>query len=93
VLDAAHGLDAVAAFERADHVDLLLSDVVMPQLGGRPLVERLRRSHPDLPALLMSGYSQDDPGDQVPLIQKPFDMTALVERVRAVLDDGLRRVA
>jgi two-component system, cell cycle sensor histidine kinase and response regulator CckA len=93
VLDAAHGLDAVAAFERADHVDLLLSDVVMPQLGGRPLVERLRRSKPDLPALLMSGYSQDDPGDQVPLIQKPFDMTALVERVRAVLDDRLRKVA
>ena len=93
VLDAAHGLDAVAAFERADRVDLLLSDVVMPQLGGRPLVERLRRSNPDLPALLMSGYSQDDPSDTVPLIQKPFDMTALVERVRAVLDDGLRRVA
>src|SRR5581483_2353630 len=93
VLDAAHGLDAVAAFERADHVDLLLSDVVMPQLGGRPLVERLRRSNPHLRALLMSGYSQDDPGDQLPLIQKPFDMTALVERVRAVLDDGLRKVA
>jgi CheY-like chemotaxis protein len=91
VLDAAHGLDAVAAFERnADRVDLLLSDVVMPQLGGRPLVERLRRSKPDLPALLMSGYSQDDPASEVPLIQKPFDMTALVERVRKVLDDGLR---
>lgn len=93
VLDAAHGLDAVAAFERADHVDLLLSDVVMPQLGGRPLVERLRRSNPHLPALLMSGYSQDDPDDLLPLIQKPFDMTALVERVRAVLDDEMRRAA
>ena len=92
-LDAAHGLDAVAAFERnADRVDLLLSDVVMPQLGGRPLVERLRRSKPELRALLMSGYSFEDV-DETPLIQKPFDMTALVERVRAVLDSGLRRVA
>jgi two-component system cell cycle sensor histidine kinase/response regulator CckA len=93
VLDAAHGLDAVAAFERnPEGVDLLLSDVVMPQLGGRPLVERLRRSKPELPALLMSGYSQENV-DEVPLIQKPFDMTALVQRVRSVLDDGLRRVA
>jgi two-component system cell cycle sensor histidine kinase/response regulator CckA len=94
VLDAAHGLDAVAAFERnADRVDLLLSDVVMPQLGGRPLVERLRRSKPGLRALLMSGYSVEEGADELPLIQKPFDMTALVERVRAVLDAGLRKVA
>jgi two-component system cell cycle sensor histidine kinase/response regulator CckA len=94
VLDAAHGLDAVATFERnADRVDLLLSDVVMPQLGGRPLVERLRRSKPGLRALLMSGYSVEAGTDELPLIQKPFDMTALVERVRAVLDDGLRKVA
>jgi signal transduction histidine kinase len=93
VLDAAHGLDAVAAFEcNPGRVDLLLSDVVMPQLGGRPLVERLRRSKPELRALLMSGYSFEDV-DETPLIQKPFDMTALVERVRAVLDSGLRRVA
>jgi DNA-binding response OmpR family regulator len=40
----------------------------------------------------MSGYSFEDV-DETPLIQKPFDMTALVERVRAVLDSGLRRVA
>jgi signal transduction histidine kinase len=93
VLDAAHGLDAVAAFEQHHgRVDLLLSDVVMPQLGGRPLVERLRRSDPGLPALLMSGYNIEGPVD-VPLIQKPFEMTALVQRVRAVLDARLRKVA
>jgi signal transduction histidine kinase/CheY-like chemotaxis protein len=94
VLDAAHGLDAVAAFERnAGRVDLLLSDVVMPQLGGRPLVERLRRSNPGLRALLMSGYSVEEAVDEVPMLQKPFDMSALVRRVRAVLDDKLLRVA
>jgi two-component system, cell cycle sensor histidine kinase and response regulator CckA len=93
VLDAAHGLDALVAFEQnAGRVDLLLSDVVMPQLGGRPLVERLRRSNPGLPALLMSGYNIDGPVE-APLIQKPFEMTALVQRVRAVLDDQLRKVA
>jgi two-component system, cell cycle sensor histidine kinase and response regulator CckA len=94
VLDAAHGLDAVAAFERsAGNVDMLLTDVVMPQLGGRPLVERLRRSKPDLPALLMSGYHIEGPVGELPLIQKPFDMTVLVQRVRAVLDAKVRRVA
>jgi two-component system, cell cycle sensor histidine kinase and response regulator CckA len=94
VLDAAHGIDALAQFERnPDRVDLLLSDVVMPQLGGRPLVERIRQSKPGLPALLMSGYSIDGAASEVPLIQKPFDMTALVQRVRAVLDDRLRKVA
>jgi DNA-binding response OmpR family regulator len=41
----------------------------------------------------MSGYSVEEGADELPLIQKPFDMTALVERVRAVLDAGLRKVA
>jgi hypothetical protein len=93
VLEAANGADALLALETADQrVDLLVTDVVMPILGGKQLVERLRLRHPLLPVLFMSGYAPSaithqsllDPG--APMLQKPFTPRILARKVRQVLD-------
>jgi len=90
VTEAASGEAALAAFEAAGHVDLLLSDVVMPGLTGPELARRLRARTPGLRLLFMSGQSEEaisdlvDPG--VGLIAKPFAAGALARRLREVLD-------
>ncbi|MGE0442667.1 MAG: PAS domain S-box protein [Gemmatimonadales bacterium] len=73
-------------------VDLLLTDVVMPGLTGRDLIERLSRSRPALRWLYMSGYPAEviaDHGvvpEHTPLLQKPFTIRELAEKVRELLD-------
>jgi two-component system cell cycle sensor histidine kinase/response regulator CckA len=86
VLAANDGHDALA-IAKEEHVDLLLTDVIMPRLGGRELAERL-----GLPVLYMSGYTDDmieqsdmlKPGTA--FIHKPFTAGDLKREVRAVLD-------
>jgi two-component system NtrC family sensor kinase len=85
------------------HIDLLLTDMVMPGLNGRQLADAARAMRPGLPVLFMTGYSRNaivhqgrlDPG--LSLIQKPFGRDALAEKVREVLDastkDALAAVA
>ena len=73
-------------------VDLLLTDVVMPDVGGRALAERLTALFPHLRVLFMSGYSDEAvvrhgiirPGTS--FIEKPFTQVALARKVREVLD-------
>jgi two-component system cell cycle sensor histidine kinase/response regulator CckA len=76
----------------ADTVDLVLTDAVMPRMGGRELADHLARLRPALPVLFMSGYTNDEiirrgllsPG--APYLQKPFSPEALAAKVREVLD-------
>ncbi|MDZ4754837.1 MAG: response regulator [Phycisphaerae bacterium] len=73
--------------------DLLLTDAVMPGLGGRQLAYSLQRHHPDLAVIFMSGYPAENParGDRpdrrgIGYLQKPFSMQVLAERIRAVFN-------
>ena len=76
----------------AGHLDLLLTDVVMPGLSGPNLAARLMQQNPKLRVLYMSGYSEDATEvhgtfwGNVPLLQKPFTPSQLAERVRMALD-------
>ncbi len=80
------------AGRQGDEIDLLLTDVVMPQMSGRDLWARIRRDHPQLPCLYMSGYTADviahkgvlDKG--VRFLQKPFTALELGEKIRQTLD-------
>jgi DNA-binding response OmpR family regulator len=93
VLAAATGRDALAFLDRHDGaIDLLVTDVVMPGMGGRELAERLAVQRPDTPVLYISGYPGDESDERsalapgAPLLQKPFLPEELVRRVREVLD-------
>jgi CheY-like chemotaxis protein len=88
VLEAGNGNAAVAAFEKNAHkVGLLLTDIVMPQMSGFELGQRLNELAPNLKVLYMSGYRQNLAGDtQVEFLHKPFTPDALLAKVREVLD-------
>jgi CheY-like chemotaxis protein len=92
VLEASDG--SVALRMAAGHVgeiDLVLSDISMPTLGGRGMVEELRELSPGLRVLYMSGYAKTevfpdgDSASETPYLQKPFTSETLFAEVRAAL--------
>ena len=94
VLEAPNGVEALALIERHPDlaIGLLITDVVMPQMGGREVANRLSAKLPGLRVLFMSGYTTSgivrggwlDPG--IAFLQKPFTPAALLHKVRAILD-------
>jgi PAS domain S-box-containing protein len=97
VLEAANGVQALeVARAHAGPIHLLLSDVVMPRLGGRELAEKLRADRPDVRVIFMSGYSPDTALRQGVLasgwafLQKPFTTQALAKTLRETLESAVR---
>ena len=95
VIPAQDGREAMEiAAREAEHIDLVLTDIVMPGMNGRGLVERLGGVRPGIKSLYMSGYTDDDivrRGFIEPskaFLQKPFTSEALLQTVRKVLDEG-----
>ncbi|HEX7127012.1 MAG TPA: PAS domain S-box protein [Thermodesulfobacteriota bacterium] len=98
VIEAAGGAEAIRlAFDDATPpIDLLLTDLVMPQMSGVELARRLTRRQPDLKLLFMSGYAADTLerqgalGPDAPFLEKPFTPAALTRAVREALDGRWR---
>jgi CheY-like chemotaxis protein len=95
LLEAADGSEAVqVGMQHQGQIDLLLTDVVMPQLSGREVAERLRAVHPEMRVLYVSGYTGSAVvrhgilEETVHFLQKPFSPAALAQKVREVLDEG-----
>ena len=94
VLTAESGSEALRlAAAHEGPIDLLITDVVMPDLRGPELAKRLLEQRPTIATLFMSGYMDDALGDDalsfrvpVDFIQKPFSPSALAARVREMLD-------
>lgn len=93
VFEASGGKEALTIFEKASgKIDLLLTDVVMPDMNGKDLSDKLAALAPDLKIVFTSGYSEDIlsqynfVGHEVHFVQKPFRVTALVSKIRQVLD-------
>ncbi|HYU52809.1 MAG TPA: PAS domain S-box protein, partial [Gemmatimonadaceae bacterium] len=95
VIVAQHGREAMDIATREEgRIDLVLTDIVMPGMNGRGLVERLAGIRPRIKSLYMSGYTDDDiirrgfiePSKS--FLQKPFTSDALLQTVRKVLDEG-----
>jgi PAS domain S-box-containing protein len=95
VLEAATPEEALSCVERGERLSLLLTDVVMPRISGGQLAERLKKIHPSLPVLFMSGYPSKlvmpdgsvDPS--TPLISKPFTAAQLTEIVQRILKSSV----
>lgn len=95
VLGAGDGAEGVeVARSSREPIHLLLTDVVLPKLGGRAAAEHIRAIHPGIKVLYMSGYTDNevsrhgvlDPG--IVLLQKPFTPDDLVRRVGEVLEEA-----
>lgn len=93
VLAARNGAEALTvASQHQGPIHLLLTDVVMPEVGGQQLAEKLALLRPEVRVLYMSGYSSKDAADEVrlelnaPLVRKPFSAESLKRAIRQVLD-------
>jgi DNA-binding NtrC family response regulator len=93
VLKASGGEEALRICRTARKpIDLLLTDMVMPGMGGRELAERMMRTSPGLKVILMSGYTEDGVVQWgtviqgMEFLQKPFSVDTLARKVRKVLD-------
>jgi CheY-like chemotaxis protein len=84
------------AENRSAQIDLLLTDVVMPEMNGRDLAIQIEKTHPDIKTIFMSGYTADViashglPESNIQFIQKPFTVESLARKVREVLDRNYR---
>ena len=93
VLEARHGRDALMVAERYERpIQLLITDVVMPEMGGAELAQRMRQERPETKVLYVSGYTNDEVLRRgirslgPVFVQKPFTPEDLMQRVRGVLD-------
>ena len=93
VLSAGDGKEAIEISDRhKGPISLLISDIVMPRLSGRGLVDHLRKTRPDTNVLIISGYANDEMCrhgialDPSCFLQKPFTFQALSAKIRAILD-------
>ncbi len=91
VYDAATAVAAIAVADKLEHLDLLVTDLVMPEVDGWTLAEQLRCSRPTLPVLLMTGYGNDVLQahgvdlDEVEVMSKPFRLHEASDRILAAL--------
>lgn len=92
VIEARHGQEGVVIAETVDgRIDLLLTDVVMPGMGGRELAERLHAVRPEMKVMFMSGHTEDEVLREgvekgMPFLHKPFTPDSLSRKVRSTLD-------
>ncbi|MBA9065902.1 MULTISPECIES: PAS domain-containing sensor histidine kinase [Methylobacterium] len=94
VLEAASGLEALAIVrEGTQPIDLVVSDVVMPEMDGPTLLREVRKHQPDLKVIFVSGYAEDafrknlPEGETFNFLPKPFSLKQLVETVKKTMAD------
>jgi two-component system cell cycle sensor histidine kinase/response regulator CckA len=93
VIEASNGIEAMEALEQKNGaVDLVVSDVVMPEMDGPTLLKAMRARNPDLKIIFVSGYAEDAfdksvlrDDEQFAFLPKPFALSALVEKVKQTM--------
>jgi CheY-like chemotaxis protein/putative methionine-R-sulfoxide reductase with GAF domain len=93
VLTAKSGKEAIEVLKREkDRIDLVVLDMIMPEMGGKETFERVREIKPDVKILISSGYSQGEHTSEIlerggsGFIQKPFTMMELAQKINALFD-------
>jgi len=92
VIEASNGIEAMEALEEKNGaVDLVVSDVVMPEMDGPTLLREMRARNPNLKIIFVSGYAEDafekslPENEQFAFLPKPFALSALVEKVKQTM--------
>jgi two-component system cell cycle sensor histidine kinase/response regulator CckA len=92
VIEASNGVEAMEALEQKNGaVDLVVSDVVMPEMDGPTLLRAMRARNPDLKIIFVSGYAEDafakslEETEKFDFLPKPFALAALVEKVKKTM--------
>ena len=95
VIEASNGIEAMEALEERDGaVDLVVSDVVMPEMDGPTLLKEMRKRNPNLKIIFVSGYAEEafdkslPENEQFAFLPKPFALSALVEKVKETMTAG-----
>ncbi len=95
ILEAENGIDALqVACRHNGTIDLLVTDSIMPQMGGKQLAQKLMPLYPGIRVLIMSGFMDGEeweselPATGAVFLPKPFTLTHLRHKVRELLDDG-----
>jgi CheY-like chemotaxis protein len=100
VIEASDGSEALKRVQlgEADGISLLITDLVMPEVGGEALVTSMRPDFPTLPVLVISGFDQRgsvrrmfERGDASAFLEKPFEARPMLKLVRELLDSAARR--
>jgi two-component system cell cycle sensor histidine kinase/response regulator CckA len=94
VLTAKDGKGAIEVYKaNRDRIDMVILDMIMPEMGGGETYDRLKEINPDIKVLLSSGYSIDGQAKEIlergcdGFIQKPFTMNQLSRKIREILDN------
>lgn len=94
ILVAGNGKEALEVFQKSPQIDLVLSDLVMPEMGGVELYEALQGIRPDVKMIIISGYPLETKGKELlqkgilDWVQKPFTVTDLANKVRSSLSQS-----
>jgi CheY-like chemotaxis protein len=95
ITEASNGVEAVKLFEaRPGEFDMVVTDVVMPQMGGRELVQAITKLQPEMKVLYLSGHIADEElqaeitKNGVPFLPKPFKPSELITRVFEVISES-----
>jgi two-component system cell cycle sensor histidine kinase/response regulator CckA len=95
VLEAGNGVEAIEVLdEQGGSIDLVVSDVVMPEMDGPTLLKELRSRNPTLKVIFVSGYAEDafekslPENEQFAFLPKPFTLSQLVAQVKETMSDG-----
>ena len=94
VFTAQSGKKAIAVYkESQDIIDLVILDMIMPNMSGGEIYERLKKINPNIKVLLSSGYSMNGEAKKIldqgcnDFIQKPFNLKKIARKIREVLDN------
>jgi DNA-binding NtrC family response regulator len=94
VLQAENGREALELIQNTlAELSLVITDLVMPEMGGEALVREIKKVRSDLPCLCMTGYSQEEVASMdgmhsTDIIEKPFSPAIFLERVQSILNEG-----
>jgi two-component system cell cycle sensor histidine kinase/response regulator CckA len=79
--------------DKANAIDVLITDVVMPGMDGPTMIRQVRDTHPDMKVIFISGYTEDsfrqrlDDSEDIHFLPKPFTLQQLAGKVKEIMED------